>query len=83
MLVSLPDHAGVLLDAVVTRLETEPNQHLVSNLCAVLGAWGPAATVAAPVLDRLLFRPATCARRRRRSVGSARRPPGPRTPFAC
>lgn len=56
VLMPLGGHADALLDAVVTRLETESDRHLASNLCAVLGAWGLAAAPAVPVLERLLFR---------------------------
>lgn len=59
VLIPLSGHADALLDAVVTRLETEQDRYLASNLCAVLGAWGPAAAPAVPVLERLLFRFAT------------------------
>lgn len=49
-LTPLREHAADLIDAVVARIATTTDTVLVSLLCDVLGAWGPAAGAAVPVL---------------------------------
>jgi hypothetical protein len=53
-LAPLKEHAGDLVDAVAMRIASASDSALVSRLCGVLAAWGPAAGSAVPVLVPLL-----------------------------
>ncbi|MEU9996106.1 hypothetical protein [Streptomyces sp. NPDC050848] len=54
VLISLPDHAELLLPGICDRLGTTTDVGILKQLCEVLAAWGPAAKAAVPQLLDLL-----------------------------
>ncbi|MFJ9724740.1 HEAT repeat domain-containing protein [Streptomyces sp. NPDC101209] len=54
VLTCLPDHAELLLPAIVEQLDAVTNDHSLNGMCRVLEAWGSAAKAAVPQLLGLL-----------------------------